>query len=162
MSFIQEISEIKRKLSEVPGEGLAKRVSQFLMLRAEIDKLDDAYTEEKKPLTELKAVLEGCFEKFLSETGQQNAVFPTGTIHWNQRTTASLEDPQAFMDFVTNSKAFDLIERKANPSAVRDFAQTHSGQLPPGVRLNTIRTVGARSPGAKVKANERRTETSLS
>ena len=58
--------------------------------------------------------------------------------------TASLGDPDAFMDYVMKNGAFELMDRRANSTACREFAEEH-GSLPPGVKLNSTRTVGVRT-----------------
>ena len=42
-------------------------------------------------------------------------------------------------------------DRRANATAVKDYAEREH-MLPPGAKLNTIRTVGVRKPGDKAKA----------
>jgi hypothetical protein len=144
-------TEFKAQLDAIPGDGVSKRVAQYRLLDEKIDALNDAHKAAMAPLANVKALLEGYFEKFLTSTGQQTAVTAGGTIHWNHRTTASLEDPQAFMDFVTANQRFDLMDRRANATAVREYAEKEH-ILPPGVKLNNIRTVGVRKPSAKAKA----------
>jgi|HubBroStandDraft_4_1064222.scaffolds.fasta_scaffold478108_2 hypothetical protein len=127
---------------------MEKRVAQWRAITARLKEMDEAHEKQRQPLLDIKALLEGLFEKFLTDSGQSSAVFSTGTVHWNRRTTASLADPQAFMDFVTQNGLFQLLDRKANATAVRDYAE-EKGDLPPGVTLNTARTVGVRKPGDK-------------
>jgi len=50
---------------------------------------------------------------------------------------------------VIANKQFDLLDRRANATACRELAE--KGTLPPGVKLNTIRTIGVRKPGEKAK-----------
>src|SRR5579863_1345504 len=131
------------ELAAVKGDGVSKRVAQYRMIEAKTKELDEAHAKSLEPLTKIKALLQGYFEQFLTTTGQQTAVTPGGTIHWNHRVTASLEDPAAFMDFVIAEKRFDMLDRRANATAVKDYAK-QMGTLPPGAKLNSIRTVGVR------------------
>ena len=139
----------QKELDAVTGDGVSKRVAQYRLIDAKLDEIADQYKKALAPLANIKALLEGYFEKFLTTTGQQTAVTAGGTVHWNHRVTAKLEDPQAFMDYVIANKQFDLLDRRANATACRELAE--KGTLPPGVKLNTIRTIGVRKPGEKAK-----------
>jgi hypothetical protein len=57
------------------------------------------------------------------------------------------------MDHVTGTGQFELLERRASATAVKDYAGKH-GALPPGVKLNALRIVGVRKPGAKAQAED--------
>ena len=129
---------------------LAKRTEQFIAIRDKLKQMDDAYEATKKPLLDIQNLLSGWFEKFLTETGQQSAVTPLGTIHWNTRYTTSVSDADEFMKHVIATQDFDLLDRRANATAVKEYAGKH-GALPPGVNLNAIRTVGVKKPGVKAK-----------
>lgn len=134
---------------------IAKRTAQYRSIRDKLKEMDEAHEKAKEPLLKIKALLEGYFEKFLEHTGQQSAATPSGTVHWNSRTTATLEDAEAFMQFVISTQSFDLIDRRANATAVREYAETNKS-LPPGVNLSTIRTVGVKAPTAKAAAKAAR------
>jgi len=139
------------ELAVVKGDGVSKRIAQYRLIDAKLAELNEEHEKSLKPLANIKALLQGYFEQFLTNTGQQTAVTPGGTIHWNHRTTSSLEDPQAFMDWVIANERFDMLDRRANATAVKDYAEREH-MLPPGAKLNTIRTVGVRKPGDKAKA----------
>ena len=127
---------------------VAKRIGQYKAIEAKLDAMDKANDLAKAPLLEIKAMLQGYFEQVLTQTGAQNIATPLGTVHWNIRTTASLEDAEAFMNFVTSTAQFELMDRRANATACRDYAEK-GGSLPPGVKLSTIRTIGVNKPAAK-------------
>lgn len=57
-------------------------------------------------------------------------------------TTASCSDPEAFMQFCIDNGEFDLLERRASKDAIENYAEEHSGVLPPGVTLNKIVKLG--------------------
>ncbi len=130
------------------NQTVAKRIGQYKAIEAKLDAMDKANDLAKAPLLEIKAMLQGYFEQVLTQTGAQNIATPLGTVHWNTRTTASLEDAEAFMNFVTSTAQFELMDRRANATACRDYAEK-GGSLPPGVKLSTIRTIGVNKPAAK-------------
>jgi hypothetical protein len=59
-----------------------------------------------------------------------------------------LADPEAFMKYVIDNQAFDMLDRKANVTAVKEYVQ-ETGALPPGVNLSSIKTIGVRRASGK-------------
>jgi hypothetical protein len=133
------------------GTQLEKYVEAFLVCRKRLDDLEAEYEAKKKSLVELKERLEGWFGEFLTATGQVTAVTPHGTIHWNTRYTAVLEDADAFMRHVIGTGEYELMERRASATAAQEYAKAN-GTLPPGVRLNSKRSIGVNKPGARAKS----------
>ncbi len=127
-----------------------KLAEWHILFRDKLKKMDEDLKAQKKPLEAFKARLEGHFEAFLMTNNLKNAVTKGGTVHWNTRCTASLTDPEEFMGYVIENRAWSLLDRRANATVVQDFV-TREGSLPPGVKLNTYRTVGVNRPGVKAK-----------
>jgi hypothetical protein len=129
---------------EIPVE-VNKVVAQYLAVRERIAEIKAA---QKEYLAQYDAMLDklgGKMLAFLDATGQESAKTDEGTVFIAHRSTASLADPDAFMDYVRENDAYELMDRRANSVACREFADEH-GSLPPGVKLNSTRTVNVRSP----------------
>lgn len=139
-------------VQESPQASVDKRVQQFIMIRDALKVLEDKHETEKAPLLEAKKLVEGWLQQFMETARCESIKTQYGTCHFTSRTTASVADPQAFMDFVIQNKQFDLLDRRANATAVREYVKDHQGAQPPGVNLSTIRTVGVRRPD-KAKAD---------
>jgi len=140
-------------MDEATQGTLAKRVAVYKKVEADLAKMDEDLKKRKEPLLKIKALLEGYFEQMLETTGAQNFATRNGTVHWNHRVTASLADAEAFMKFVIGNQKFDLIERRASSTAVRDYcAENNVAPADIGVKLNSIRTIGVRAPTAKQQA----------
>ena len=122
-----------------------KRVDQYIQVRNKLKQLDDEFELKRKPLVELQQILSGWIQSFLEKTGSQSVKTKSGTCYQSVRYTASLADADIFMNFDKENNLFDLIDRKANATAVRDYVEEHK-VLPPGVNLSAIKTVGVRSP----------------
>jgi hypothetical protein len=67
-----------------------------------------------------------------------------GTAYVSVKTSASLEDPDIFMRHVIGTESWELLDRRANATAVKAFAEENHGALPPGVKMASIVTVGVR------------------
>lgn len=131
------------KTLESVSTTVAKRVKQYIDVRDALKEMDAKHEEARKPLVELQNLLTGWMQNFMEQAGADNIKTAAGTCYSSTRYSASLADPEAFMTFVKASQNFDLLDRKANVSAVKDYVQ-EKGVLPPGVNLSAIKTVGVR------------------
>jgi hypothetical protein len=107
-----------------------ERLKKIEVVRLEVEELRQAW--KQRILT------------FLDEHGMTAAKTEAGSVYITTRHDASLFDADAFMDYVMRNGAFELMDRRANSIACREFAEEH-GNLPPGVNLTSRRTVGVRS-----------------
>lgn len=126
-----------------------KRVGQYITVRDRIKEMKERHDKELAPLTEVQNLLSGWLDDFMQKSGSTGVKTMHGTCYTSTRYTASLADPDAFMKYVITNSAFDLLDRRANSNAVKDFVKDHNGNLPPGCNLGAIRTVGVRRPGKK-------------
>lgn len=129
-----------------PPEAVAKfekRTGQYVAVRDKIKEITERHSEELKPFVELQNQLTAWFTEELDRVGAKSVKTEQGTVYQSTRYSAALNDPKAFMDYVITNNAFDLLDRKANSTAVRDFIEQHKSE-PPGCRLSAIRTVGVR------------------
>jgi len=119
------------------------RVDQFVKLRDLIRAKDDEHKNNMKPLKETLEQLNAVLLKHLDELGGESVKTDSGTVYRTERKNASLADAEAFMDFVVRHGAFDLLDRKANVTAVEDYINDHDAP-PPGVNFTKTFVVGVR------------------
>lgn len=122
---------------------IKERVAQYIAIRDKIKAEDEAHKEKMKPMKEALEQLGGVLAQFMTETGSDGIKTEAGTCYITTRWSASLADADAFMRFVQETGNFDLLDRKANATAVRDYVEEHT-TLPPGVNLSSIQQVGVR------------------
>ncbi len=111
-----------------------KRVGQYVALRTKIKELDDKHKEDMKPFKDMLEQLGNMLLGHLNTVNAESIRTGAGTFFKTTKKTASLEDPEAFMRFVIANNAFDMIDRKANVTAVDDYIKEHNA-LPPGVKF---------------------------
>ncbi|GAC1424434.1 MAG: hypothetical protein NVSMB6_25380 [Burkholderiaceae bacterium] len=128
-----------------PDTALDQRVREYLAIRDKLKAIDAAHDAARKIYVETLSSLSGVMLDILEKTGAEGARTSFGTVYTSSKTTASLADPDAFMRFVIANGKFDLMDRKANATAVRDYVNENK-QLPPGCNLTTVKTLGVRSP----------------
>jgi hypothetical protein len=122
---------------------IKERVTQYIAIRDKIKALEAAHKEQLKPMKEALEQLGGVLMQFMTETGSDGIKTEAGTCYVTTRWSAALADADAFMRFVRETGNFDLLDRKANATAVRDYVEANT-TLPPGVNLSSIQQVGVR------------------
>lgn len=133
------------KATAVDNTQMDKLVAQYRAIRTRMEQMEAEFERALGPFKLARDKLAGTMLEFLDKTGQKSARTNEGTVTATMKHYASLGDPDAFMDYVMKNGAFELMDRRANSTACRDFAEEH-GSLPPGVKLNSIRTVSVRAP----------------
>jgi len=120
-----------------------KWVGQFVSLRDKLAEFDEAARQKRKKIVDLMTLIENQIMSALDATGQESARTEFGTASITVRHYASCDDPDAFVGFVRENDAWELMERRAASIPCRTWAEEH-GQLPPGVKINSVRGIGVR------------------
>lgn len=122
---------------------ISKRVDQYVRLRDEIKRLDDEHKDRLKPYREALEKLNALLLSHLNEIEGESVRTDAGTVYRTEKKSVSLADADAFMRFVIAEQAWDLLDRKANVTAVSDFIEV-TDSLPPGVNYSSTFVVGVR------------------
>jgi hypothetical protein len=122
---------------------IATRVDQYVKLRDKIKELDDTHKATMKPMKELLDDLNADLLARLNDAHGNSISTDFGTVYRTEKKTAPLADPEVFMQYVVENEAWDLMDRKANVTAVAEFVEEHK-TLPPGCNLNISYVVGVR------------------
>lgn len=118
-------------------------VRAYVTLRDQKAELKAAQAEAMKPYDEALAKLEARALTLLSNSGVESMKTSAGTVYSTTFTSATVSDKSAFMDYVTNNNAFDLLDVRANKTAVQDFMAANE-DVPPGVTVRRELKVGFR------------------
>ena len=126
-----------------PKLDIEKRVGQYIQLRDLIKREDDAHKERMKSKRELLEQLNGVLLDLVNQAGGESVRTAVGTVYRTEKKSASIADGDAFMRFVIGNEQWDLLDRKANVTAVADFI-AENDTPPPGINFNTAYVVGVR------------------
>lgn len=118
-------------------------VAEYVQLRDEISNLEKKHKEAIKPLRNRQEEVAGWLQKFLDTSGADNVGTKHGTCYTTTKYSAPLADPEAFMQFIVTNNLFELLDRKANVTAVKEYVLENKA-LPPGVNLTQFKTVNVR------------------
>ena len=118
-------------------------VAAYVRLRDQKAELKAQQAEAMKPYDEALAKLEAEALQILSDTGVESMKTSAGTVYKSVATSATVQDKSAFMDYIREHLAFDLLDVRANKTAVQDFV-TENQDTPPGVIIRREMKVGFR------------------
>ncbi|WP_454627677.1 hypothetical protein [Bradyrhizobium cenepequi] len=119
------------------------RVEQYVKLRDLIKAKNDEHKKAMKPFNETLEQLNSVLLAHLNTMGGNSVSTDGGTVYRTEKKSAPLADAQAFMDYVIANQAWDLLDRKANVTAVEDHINTN-GVPPAGVNFTSTFVVGVR------------------
>lgn len=118
-------------------------VSAYITIRDKIAEMKAKHKEELKPYNEALSKLEHGMLEELAAAGVESMRTPSGTAYRIERTSVTVADKSAFMDYVETTHAFDLLDVRANKTAVEGFLAEHE-DVPPGVNIRREAAVGFR------------------
>jgi len=126
-----------------PKVNIEARIEQYVKLRDKIKELDDAHKAAMEPYRGTLEKLNAVLLNHLNTVGVDSAKSASGTVYKTMKESVSLEDPSAFMRHVIGTENWDLLDRKANLKACKDFAEENV-TMPPGVKFSSMAVVGVR------------------
>lgn len=132
-----------------PVVDVEKRVGQFVKLRDLKSEIEERHKEELKPINNALEGLKQELARGLDALNVDSAKTACGTVSFSSKASAALADKSAFWTYVVTTGSFDLLDYKANVTAVKEHIENHNGQAPPGVNFSTFRDVGVRRPTGK-------------
>ena len=118
-------------------------VDEYIRTRDEIRDIESRHKDELRPYKQKLEELGAVLLEQLQAVGGDGVRTKSGTVYVTEKKSASLADPSLFMDYVIQNSAWDLLDRKANVTAVTDYIAEHNA-APPGVNFSAVLTVGVR------------------
>lgn len=127
-----------------PEFDLEKRIDQYVRLRDKIKEIKDRHKAELKPFNEGLDMLGAMLLDHLNRTKQDSAnARSAGTAYRTKRQSATIADADAFRRHVIGTESWDLLDWKANATAVATFLEENK-TLPPGVNYSVRDEIGVR------------------
>lgn len=129
------------KINELGDAALLKF---FIALRDRRAKRKAAYQDEDEGDRTKQDKIEAEVLRRFNERGIDNvSARGVGTAYKSTRSSATIGDWDAFLDHVQTNEAWELLERRANKSAVEQFKDANE-DLPPGINWSETQTVNFR------------------
>lgn len=122
----------------------AMLVEEYIKLRDAKKHSEDAVKEFlRKNYDERMEYLEATLLDMLNKAGLDSFASPAGTAYKKLSTSVTVADQREFRRHVIGSEEWDLIDWRANKTAVNDLVEKGE-PLPPGVNRTGFYTVGIR------------------
>lgn len=123
---------------------LSEAVTMYIQLRDKKAQMKSDFEASVAPITEKMDKLEAKLLDVFNKTGMDSVKTEHGTAYTAVRTTASVADREAFMEFVKANEEWSLIEVRAAKTAIEQFRDNNDNELPPGINIRSERVVNIR------------------
>jgi phage host-nuclease inhibitor protein Gam len=123
---------------------LSEAVSLYIQLRDKKAEMKAEFDATIAPLNDKMDKLEAKLLDVFNKTGMDSVKTENGTAYTAVRTTASIADREAFMEFVKANEEWSLLEARASKTAIEQFRDSNNGELPPGINIRSERVVNIR------------------
>lgn len=122
---------------------LAEVVQKYIEIRDKKAAIKAEYDAKVAKCEEALTKIEGKLLEVFEQTGMDSVRTEFGTAYASMRTTASIADREAFMDFVKKNNEWPLLEIRCSKTAVEQFKSV-TDELPPGINWRAERVVNIR------------------
>lgn len=122
---------------------LLDAVEKYIEYRDKKAELKTKYEADVEDLDKKMAKIEAALLEAFDKTGMDSAKTKSGTAYIAVRTSASVADKEAFMEFVKAKEEWPLLEIRASKTGVEQFKSIHE-DLPPGVNWREERVINIR------------------
>lgn len=133
---MNSVAEVKT----TPAEMVAKYINLRDLKKAAEDKFAEFLKEHYgEPMQKLEVEL----LNILNQLGSDSISSPAGTVYKKESVSVTIADQREFKRHVIGDQAWDLIDWRANRTAVNTLVENEE-PLPPGINRTTFWTVGIR------------------
>ena len=119
-------------------------VQHYLALRDHKAKIDAEYKAQVADIDAQMKSAEAYLLNQLNQSGLDRMGTTSGTVLVSVKTMPGFEDREATINFIKMTGNVELLQARLSSTAVKDFMDANGGQLPPGVKVTTERTVQIR------------------
>lgn len=123
---------------------LSEAVTLYIQLRDKKAQMKSDFDASVAPINDKMEKLEAKLLDVFNKTGMDSVKTEFGTAYTAVRTTASVADREAFMEFVKANEEWSLIEVRAANTAIEQFRDNNDNELPPGINIRSERVVNIR------------------
>lgn len=116
-------------------------VGKYIELRDRKAQMKKEFSVKVEKIDEAMAKIENAILATFDKMGGVQSIRTThGTPYVNLRESVTVADRDNYFDFVRENEAWDMLESRANKTAVLQYKEEH-GELPPGLNYRAERTI---------------------
>ena len=120
-------------------------VARYIDIRTKREAFSKQYKEKVAKYDDALTQIEGLLLKTFDSSGMDSVKTEMGTAFVSTRTSATVADRDAFMEFVFSTDGKSFLENRVSKSAVEDFIAANE-EPPPGISVRVERTINVRRP----------------
>lgn len=121
---------IERPVTTRPSMTPDTMIEKYVKLRDRKNELEEKHKQELAPFKQLMDELEGWLLEALNAADLQSMRSPHGTAYKSIRTSATVRERQAFLDYVIANQAWDLIESRCNKTTAFGIIEETKQPIP--------------------------------
>jgi hypothetical protein len=121
----------------------AEKVAAYIKLRDFKKAAEDEFKNSMKRTNEAMDKLEAELLSHLNDTGANSLACDEGTVYRNTQMSATVENREAFRQYVIEKDLWEAMDIRANKTFVKEFME-QNGEALPGIKVTTLATVGVR------------------
>jgi hypothetical protein len=118
-------------------------VTKYIMARDMKTKLDASHKAKLEPLIAAMDKTEAAILDFFNKHDMDSAKCEAGTAFRASRTSATVNDMDAFLAFVKENDAWHMLERRVAKTSVDEYVTQHN-DLPPGISYTKMAALNVR------------------
>jgi hypothetical protein len=122
---------------------ITKLVERYIAARDMKTKLDAAHKAKLEPLIGAMEKTEAAILDFFNKHGMDSAKCEAGTAYRASRTSATVNDMDAFLGFVRENDAWHFLEKRVAKTQVDEYVNQHN-DLPPGINYTKMAALNVR------------------
>lgn len=121
----------------------ADKVAAYIRLRDHKKAAEEEFKDSMKRTNMAMEKLEGELLDHLNASGANSLACSAGTVYKNTQLSATVENREAFLDYVKENDLWEAMDVKANKTFVKEFME-EKGVALPGLKVTQLATVGIR------------------
>jgi hypothetical protein len=122
-------------MADDPQADLGKITKAYINIRDARNELRKQYDDSDKDLKIAQQKLEAAMLDHLNKHGMESVRTEAGTFYRQEEITPSASDWNALYNWIKEHDAWEALERRIKKTFIREYAEAHSGGLPPGVSV---------------------------
>ena len=135
---------------ERPAMTMDQMARDYVALRDKKAAIEKENLERVAPYTAMLRRIEGYMLEVLNTAGADSIKTPHGTVYKSMRTSATVSDRQAFLDFVLATKLYELLESRVSKLAAQAIIAETQKDIP-GVETSSELVINVRRASASGK-----------
>lgn len=116
-------------------------VGKYIQLRDKKAQIKKEYSTKVEKIDEAMTAIENAILSTFDKMGGVQSIRTThGTPYISLRESVTVADRDSYFDFVRENEAWDMLESRANKTAVLQYKEEHD-ELPPGLNYRAERMI---------------------